>query len=435
MAPHQTALVLHRVFILTALSVITQSRKRRFYQRPLNTRRAKLGHHRNLIQELWDEDDSFFRLDRNTFNHLLNAIGDRLSHAPTHRQPISPDERLSMTLGFLASGASQKLIALDWRVGRSTLHSILKETCQAIWDTFKDDVVPFPTTPQEWKKISEEFKAKTQFPNCLGAIDGKHVKLQAPPLAGSTYYNYKHFHSLNLMAVCDANLCFTFVDIGSPGRNSDGGVFAQTALGAALSDTDVVKTLSLPPDQYFDGCGENRRTLPHVFVADEAFPLRRHIMRPFPGQNLTERQEVYNYRLCRARRLIENAFGVLTQRWRFLRGDLIAFPENAVLYVQAAIVLHNWLRKNSVKSYCPPKYVDHVGINGEIINGEWRDEAARMPSGSSSCLQNIDKRHMASNNHTESAVEIRESYADFFISPNGEVEWQHRHVRRGRDNP
>ena len=125
------------------------------------------------------------------------------------------------------------------------------------------------------------------------------------------------------------------VDVGSTGRQSDGGVLANSAIRQALES----KSLHLPsslalPDTSVDA--------PFVFVGDEAFPLRTHMLRPYPGRYLADPEEAFNYRLSLARRTIENSFGILAARWRIFRRPIITLPDNVAIYTKAAIALHNF---------------------------------------------------------------------------------------------
>ena len=86
-----------------------------------------------------------------------------------------------------------------------------------------------------------------------------------------------------------------------------------------------------------------------------------------------EDKAVFNYRLSRARRIIENSFGILANRWRIFRQPIIAKPERAVIYTKAAIALHNYLRTTESSVYCPPGFVDAEDGTGNIVNGSWRD--------------------------------------------------------------
>ena len=84
--------------------------------------------------------------------------------------------------------------------------------------------------------------------------------------------------------------------------------------------------MNLPDAEYLEGC--NFDPLPYFLIGDEIFPLRTWLMRPIPGK-LSLAEQILNYRLSRARRVIENTFGILVARWRLYRTPIIASVENA----------------------------------------------------------------------------------------------------------
>jgi len=82
-----------------------------------------------------------------------------------------------------------------------------------------------------WKSSTSKFRDLWHFPNCLAAVDGKHVSIQCPIDGGSLYVNYKGFHSTVLLALVDTEYRFLAVDVGSYGKNSDGDIFYKSVIG------------------------------------------------------------------------------------------------------------------------------------------------------------------------------------------------------------
>lgn len=187
---------------------------------------------------------------------------------------------------------------------------------------------------------------------------------QAPPHSGSVYYNYKKTHSISLLAVSNANYCFTLVDIGAEGRQSDGGVFANSTFGQRF-ETDE---MNLPQPSVIE---PNDPPLPYVLVADEAFALNRYMMRPYPRSGQLNRQKkIFNYRLSRARRVIESAFGIMVARWRIYRRPIISSISTAVKIVQATTCLHNFIIINENKLYYSERqYIRIASNNVNSTNG------------------------------------------------------------------
>ena len=126
------------------------------------------------------------------------------------------------------------------------------------------------------------------------------------------------------------------VDNGAYGRRSDGGIFKDSLIGIKF---DADKMNVPPPTQIVD---TNNYKFPYVLVGDEAFPLKHYLMRPYPRNNLNLERRVYNYRLSRARRLIENSFGILASKWRIFRKPIEANVSTVESIVQATVCLHNF---------------------------------------------------------------------------------------------
>ncbi|XP_017469369.1 PREDICTED: uncharacterized protein LOC108361284 [Rhagoletis zephyria] len=101
-------------------------------------------------------------------------------------------------------------------------------------------------------------------------------------------------------------------EIGASGRDSDNGAFARCKFGKMFYE----RKLPIPPPR---DISQNFRKVPYVVVADDAFPLQENVMKPYSHRQLSDDERIFNYRLSRARRLVENSFGILVARWRIYR--------------------------------------------------------------------------------------------------------------------
>ncbi|XP_026821629.1 uncharacterized protein LOC113560047 [Rhopalosiphum maidis] len=157
----------------------------------------------------------YYRMSISSFEELLEKVRLHLTKEITHfRNPISPEKRLTVTLRYLSMGTNFAALHFDFSIGKSTINGIVKETCKILWSVLLEAEMPQPTK-ETWLQISDLFYKKTNFPNCLGTIDGKHIRCKNPNHAGSLFFNYKKYFSIVLIAVVDANLNFISIDVGA----------------------------------------------------------------------------------------------------------------------------------------------------------------------------------------------------------------------------
>ena len=185
------------------------------------------------------------------------------------------------------------------------------------------------------------------------------------------------------MAVVDANYNFICVDIGAYGKNSDGGIFSNSRIGKSLAEN----TLNVPEDRNIPN---TQISLPHVFVGDEAFPLKSYLMRPYPQPQTNDPlKRNFNDRLSRGRKVVENAFGQLAQKFRIYNRRIQLKPENADKVILTTCILHNFIKHNHI----------HATESRNVLDLR--------------CLPRQGGRSQSS------AFSVRDTLASFFGSPEG----------------
>ena len=140
------------------------------------------------------------RMSYADFQRILSYIEEDITRKQVlgGNKVIPPKERLALTIRFLATGETYKSLSYQFRISTRAISYTIKEVCKAIVENMRNIYLKVPSSNEEWRIIAEKFERRWQFPNCIGAIDGKHIVMQPPGNSGSYYYNYKHTNSIVL---------------------------------------------------------------------------------------------------------------------------------------------------------------------------------------------------------------------------------------------
>jgi len=215
--------------------------------------------------------------------------------------------------------------------------------------------------------VADKFKARWNFPNGIGAIDRKHVIVQQPSNSGSHYYDYKGNNSIVLLAVFGPDYQCLWVSAGTNGHSPDSAIWQNCDLKKALSSCQ--NTLNLPKSRPLPG---RAMPVPYALTGHNAFALTRFLMKSFPLTGLSRAQRIFNYRLSRMRRISENCFGIIANRWRVFRAPILLPLDTVVDLILVALVLHNFLRINGL--------TDQEDEEGNVIPGPWRCNSSELSS-------------------------------------------------------
>lgn len=267
-----------------------------------------------------------------------------------------------------------------------------------------------PRTSDGWKEVAHGYNTRWNYPLCLGSLDGKHIRISKPPHSGSLFYNYKGYYSVILFALVSATYDILYIDLGTEGRISDSGIWSCCALQKHLRRG----SLNLPQPEPIPNTSVS---LPYHFVGDDAFPLDQHLMKPYGHRALSHKQCVFNYRLSRARRTVENVFGIMASRFRVLHTEIRVKLSTVKKVVSAICILHNILNRRSGSVYLNTGSVDQEDCNFEVVGGEWRSDKT---------LHGI--RCGQARNAKDVAKLQRDTLCDYFNSTRGSVPWQNERV-------
>ncbi|XP_014667133.1 PREDICTED: uncharacterized protein LOC106808794 [Priapulus caudatus] len=292
--------------------------------------------------------DTTMTVDDAEVKKMVNTIPTVISESCDGMERLmasfSDWSKLKRITGWLMIAMDNLRLAVKWtRQIKIAIESYETDplTCERAVedDVMKDKNGIVPNTSQEWKQVAVNFYRKWNYPFCLGALDGKHVAIRQPCGTGSEFFNYKHFFSVVLFALTDADYRFLYVNVGSTGRSGDAGIFRTSSLLQAMQN----QSLDFPPPE--NTPVSDTKCNYHI-IGDDAFPLRPDLMKPYPHKNLEHAKRIFNYRLSRARRVVENSFGILANRFRVFLAPIALEPDFVENLILAACCLHNFLIEN-----------------------------------------------------------------------------------------
>ena len=294
-----------------------------------------------------------FRISQQTFNYLCERLQPAIEKQCTKlRQPISVKKRVAITLWYLATPMEYRSIGHLFGVARCTACIVVHETCAAIIDVLLKSYINFPRGNVVDETV-EGFQNTWGVPQCCGAIDGSHIPISAPVMNHTDYYNRKGFYSVVVQAVVDYKYKFLDVYTGWPGSVHDARVFAHSSLFNLGVDNKLLPNTR----RVIEGT-----EVPLYLIGDSAYPLLTWLMKPFPhNESLSMEQRTYNYRICRARIVVENAFGRLKARWRRLLKRLDADVEKIPAIITTCCILHNMCE-----------------VHGDSFSDNWMESVTRV---------------------------------------------------------
>ena len=288
-------------------------------------------------EDCWKKN---FRLSRREFYSLLSELEPDISpdlKSPNYRA-LTACTKLAVTLYYLKDTGSLSMTANSFGIAVCTASTVIAQVCKAICRRMAPNYIHLPKTHADMREKISEFESKYGMKQAFACIDGTHIPIQCPNESSQDYFNYKHFYSINVQAVCDYRGYFLDIECMWPGSVHDAKVYANSSINKKMRSNTFPIVYQL-----VQGC-----RIPCYLIGDPAYPLTPFCMKEYDSCSNNE-QVVFNNILRSARNPVECAFGRLKARWGILTRKMDLKLEMVPVVVYSCFVLHNFCEKH--KSY------------------------------------------------------------------------------------
>ena len=236
----------------------------------------------------------------------------------TRGKALTNIDKIEATLRFLGDPGFQTGIANDIGFNQSSKSRAIDHVLSRISSNV-NDFITFPLTDDAQIQAKSGFYNKFNYPSILSAIDCTHIKIKKPSVGnfGDEYINRKGFASINLQCTCDSDFVFTSFDASNPGSVHDQRVFRNSDLYGIMEQLNN-----------------------SILIGDDGYALTPFMMIPFRDPR-NAREKYFNKIHCKARVVIEQAFGQLKMRFPALHYGIRLKLDRIPKAIVSALILYN----------------------------------------------------------------------------------------------
>ncbi|XP_040382133.1 uncharacterized protein LOC102705645 isoform X1 [Oryza brachyantha] len=282
------------------------------------------------------ECHSQLRMSTEIFYDLHDVLVARYGLKPSLH--MNTHEMLAIFLFVCAGNESNRKTQNRFKHSGETIHRKFCEVLIALMEMSKDFIRPKnPNFTTIHKRIQNDSRAYPYFKDCIGALDGTHIRVSLSPDDQVRYIGRSGLPTQNVLAVCDFDMRFTYVSTGQPW---------------SMHDTSVLYNAIRVDESFFPHPPQGK-----FYVVDAGYPNLPGYLCPYKGERYhmpewhrgmepNTPKEKFNRVHSSIRNVIERSFGLLKMKWQILF-RMPSYPMfKQKMIVVATIVLHNFIREH-----------------------------------------------------------------------------------------